>query len=231
MLSYRCAGRLRIAQPPCSRQTKQKKKSTLAQKESKTLSIALPHPCSTYLLRRGLVQRHGASAATARGHDAQVRAPRSPGQGGHEVPGHSECCFWRREIAALCFFSSFSPTKSVLARCGGNRPQSRLSISLSLSLDLSLSLARQLRHDVAPRRSPGSATGASAPRPRPAAEDRHARALRSPQRPGIRRVHEGAAAGQRGLRVFGGRGRGELLRFQAARGLGGGLESGGEALG
>jgi hypothetical protein len=44
----------------------------------------------SYLLRRGLVQRHGAAAAAARGHDAQVRTPRSPGHGGHEVPGHDE---------------------------------------------------------------------------------------------------------------------------------------------
>ena len=139
MLSYRCAGRLRIAQPPCSRQTKQKKKSTLAQKESKTLSIALPHPCSTYLLRRGLVQRHGASAATARGHDAQVRAPRSPGQGGHEVPGHSECCFWRREIAALLFFFFFA--RQICAREVRRKSTTIPALDLALSLSRSLSVA------------------------------------------------------------------------------------------
>lgn len=138
--------------------------------------------------------------------------------------------FGDERLLLSAFFLLFRPP-NLCSRSAAEIDHNPGSRSRSLSLDLSLSLARQLRHDVAPRRSPGSATGASAPRPRPAAEDRHARALRSPQRPGIRRVHEGAAAGQRGLRVFGGRGRGELLRFQAARGLGGGLESGGEALG
>ena len=65
----------------------QRKKSR-TKKNASFQSLAPPSFSLNYLLRRGLVQRHGASAAAARGQSGQVRAPRSPRQGGHEVPGH-----------------------------------------------------------------------------------------------------------------------------------------------
>ncbi len=65
----------------------------------------------SHLLRRGLVQRHGAASAAASGHHTQLRAPRSPGQGGHEVPGHEDGCLGgerkkRVELSLLSILNS-----------------------------------------------------------------------------------------------------------------------------
>ena len=229
--------------------TNPRKKSTLAQRvESENASSNRSPPplplllLFNYLLRRRLVQRHGASAAAARGQSAQVRAPRSPRQGGHEVSGHCRAVVWRRtrrrrqRESGLCFLSFFCRFCSLSEQ----NYSTRLSISIShrrlLSLSISISRSRSRSwsaglHHVAARRSPRSATGASAPRPQPPAEDRHARPLRGAQRPFIHRLHSRAAAGQRGLRVPRGRRGRELLRLQAARGRGGGFQSWGEALG
>ncbi len=91
----------------------------------------------SHLLRRGLVQRHGAASAAASGHHTQLRAPRSPGQGGHEVPGHEDGCLGgerekRVELSFYRFLNSRRTKKKKKKISVGDRSVSKLDSPFSL---------------------------------------------------------------------------------------------------